>query len=148
MIQLLMKKMMKFADIVKVSDEEAVLLTGEDDYSKGAGKLLDMGPKLVAVTLGSGGVLVKTLKYELTVSGFKVNAVDTTGAGDSFWGGFVGSFIKSRKALNKLKEKDILEFARYGNATASICVQRRGGIPAIPKESEVIEMINLRAAAL
>lgn len=33
-----MKKMMKFADIVKVSDEEAVLLTGEDDYSKGAGK--------------------------------------------------------------------------------------------------------------
>ena len=77
-----------FIDVMKVSDEELVLLTGNKDYSQAVKILLDIGPKLVAVTLGSEGVLLATKQRQEKLPGFKVKAIDTTGAGDSFWGGF------------------------------------------------------------
>ena len=58
------------------------------DYSQAVKILLDIGPKLVAVTLGSEGVLLATKQRQEKLPGFKVKAIDTTGAGDSFWGGF------------------------------------------------------------
>ncbi len=138
-----MKEMLKFADIVKVSDEEAQLLTDEKNISKASDILLGYGPKLLAVTLGADGVLVRTADWDIVVPGFKTEAVDTTGAGDSFWGGFVGSFIKSGKSLEELTQADLEDFARYGNATASLCVQKRGGIPAIPTKEEVEELLEM-----
>ena len=135
-------EMLPKADILKVSDEEATLLTGESDYNLAADKLLQAGPKIVAVTLGKDGVLVKKESEHAIVPGFEVEAVDTTGAGDSFWGGFVGSLIASGKSIGELTLEDLSEFARYGNATASICVQRRGGIPAIPDSDEVRSVLK------
>ena len=135
-------EMLPKADILKVSDEEATLLTGESDYNHAADKLLQAGPKIVAITLGKDGVLVKKGSEHVIVPGFEVEAVDTTGAGDSFWGGFVGSLITSGKSIGELTMEDLSEFARYGNATASICVQRRGGIPAIPDNDEVWRVLK------
>ena len=83
-----MKSMIPYVDVMKVSDEELVLLTGNKDYSQAVKILLDIGPKLVAVTLGSEGVLLATKQRQEILPGFKVKAIDTTGAGDSFWGGF------------------------------------------------------------
>ena len=83
-----MKSMIPYVDVMKVSDEELVLLTGNKDYSQAVKILLDIGPKLVAVTLGSEGVLLATKQRQEKLPGFKVKAIDTTGAGDSFWGGF------------------------------------------------------------
>lgn len=83
-----MKSMIPYVDVMKVSDEELVLLTGNKDYSQAVKILLDIGPKLVAVTLGSEGVFLATKQRQEKLPGFKVKAIDTTGAGDSFWGGF------------------------------------------------------------
>ena len=83
-----MKSMIPYVDVMKVSDEELVLLTGNKDYSQAVKILLDIGPKLVAVTLGSEGVLLATKQRQDKLPGFKVKSIDTTGAGDSFWGGF------------------------------------------------------------
>lgn len=93
-----MKSVIPYAEMMKVSDEELVLLTGVEDYSQAAAQL-DMGPKLIAVTLGSEGVLLATRQRQEKVTGFKVQAVDTTGAGDSFWGGFLSEYLKQEKDL-------------------------------------------------
>ena len=89
-----MKAAIPLADVMKVSDEESLLLTGAGDYDEAADRLLESGLKLVAITLGSKGVLIATPESRQTVGGFAVDAVDTTGAGDSFWGGFLASYLQ------------------------------------------------------
>ena len=84
--------MIPFADVMKVSDEESLLLTGKNSYEEAAEELLSMGPELIAITLGSDGVLVATTDGKEQIRGFATEAVDTTGAGDSFWGGFLSQF--------------------------------------------------------
>ena len=115
-----MKAVIPFADVMKVSDEESLLLTGKNSYEEAAEELLSMGPELIAITLGS----------------------DTTGAGDSFWGGFLSQFLSLNKAIDEMDWNDLRACARQGNAVACLCVQKRGGIPAIPKKREVMEFLN------
>ena len=45
--------------------------------------------------------------------------------------------IKQNKKIEELTWEELKKCAKYGNATAALCVQRRGGIPAIPKKEEV-----------
>lgn len=137
-----MKSVISFADIMKVSDEESILLTGEKDYDSALKELLAMGPKLVAITLGKEGVLIGTKEGIKKVSGFEAKTVDTTGAGDSFWGGFLSRFLSTNKIFEDMLLKDWESCAVYGNATASLCVQGRGGIPAIPEREEVERKVN------
>ena len=137
-----MKSMICYADVMKISDEESLLLTGEKTYEAAADQFLQMGPKLVAVTLGSEGVLIAFGERKERIAGFQVKSVDTTGAGDSFWGGFLSAYLEFRKPVEELSWKEIKYCAEYGNATAALCVQKRGGIPAIPKKEEVSRMIR------
>lgn len=80
--------------------------------------------------------------YKERIAGFQVKSVDTTGAGDSFWGGFLSAYLEFRKPVEELSWEEIKYCAEYGNATAALCVQKRGGIPAIPKKEEVSRMIR------
>lgn len=136
------KSMIPYADVMKVSDEEAFLITGCTDYESAADQLLSYGPKLVAITLGSSGVLLADTTHKERISGFSVNAVDTTGAGDSFWGGFLSHFLSFEKPLEQLTWTELKECAVYGNATAALCVQKRGGIPAIPSKQELLDFLT------
>lgn len=132
-----MKSVIPLADVMKVSDEESLLLTGAKSYEEAAEVLLSSGLKLVAITLGEDGVLVATKNGKERVAGFRTNAIDTTGAGDSFWGGFLSRFLSLNKAVEELTGEDIRACAVQGNAVACLCVQKRGGIPAIPLAEEV-----------
>lgn len=137
-----MKSVIPLADVMKVSDEESLLLTGADSYANAADALLSMGPRLVAITLGSDGVLAAAKGERRRFRGFSVQAVDTTGAGDSFWGGFLSKFLSLNKALDALTWEDLHACALQGNALASLCVQKRGGISSIPKKEEVLRVIS------
>lgn len=55
-----MRSVIELVDVMKVSDEESILLTEEKSYEQAADQLLAMGPKLVAITLGEQGVLMAT----------------------------------------------------------------------------------------
>lgn len=132
-----MKSVISLADVMKVSDEESLLLTGAKSYEEAADTLLGMGLKLVSVTLGKDGVLVATKNGKDCIAGFKTNAVDTTGAGDSFWGGFLSRYLFLDKNVEDLTKEEIKACAVQGNAVASLCVQKRGGIPSIPDGEEV-----------
>ena len=80
------------------------------------------------------------------VAGFQVQAIDTTGAGDSFWGGFLSEFLKQKKSIQELTWDEIKKCAIYGNGVAALCVQKRGGIPAIPTKEEIEQFSRNRRA--
>lgn len=131
-----MRSVVPQMDLMKLSDEECELLTGLDDPEAAAASLLERGPKIVAVTLGAGGAYVRCAEGGAEVAGFPADAVDATGAGDSFWGGFLAAFCESGKAPAEVTLDDAVSFARLGNAVASLCVRKRGAIPAMPTRSE------------
>lgn len=132
-----MKKVISLADIMKVSDEESLLLTGASNYEDASDEFLKMGIKLVAITLGKQGVLVARKDQREIFDAFSVNTVDTTGAGDSFWGGFLSRLLSYNQAIEKLEWEEISQCAVTGNAVAALCVQSRGGMPSIPGKDDV-----------
>ncbi len=137
-----MKSVVSLADVMKVSDEESLLLTGMTSYEEAADELLAMGLKLVAITLGNQGVLVARKGKKEIIEAFQVESVDTTGAGDSFWGGFLSCFLSFNQSVNQMEWKNIKKCAITGNAVAALCVQKRGGIPSVPSKETVNSFIN------
>ena len=78
----------------------------------------------------------------LIIKAFQTHAVDTTGAGDSFWGGVLCSILSMNKNVEKMEWEEIKKCAVLGNAVAGLCVQKRGGIPAIPTKEAVFEFMQ------
>ena len=132
-----MRKPIPYVDIMKVSDEETVLLTGEKDPEKAADVLLAAGVRCAIVTLGSEGALMKTKDFCIRGKGRKRNVVDTTAAGDSFWGGILASIIRENVKLDEITEEQGHRFLRFANSVAGLCVEKRGAILAIPTLKEV-----------
>lgn len=136
-----MKWLLQFADMVKVSDEEAELLFGKGISNEAAAKKIhDYGAKLVLITLGAKGVFysanVASGKFSGTLGVPKVQVVDTTGAGDSFTGGTLYRITRRENPFVFTKET-IEADLRFANAVAALCVTKRGGIPALPTFDEV-----------
>lgn len=132
-----MRSILPRMDLVKISDVECALLTGEPNPQKAARKIIDGGAKACVVTLGGDGAYACCKEGGVIVPPFKATVVDTTGAGDSFWGGFLCAFCESGKKPGELKLDDVKRFTRFGNAVASLCVRKRGGIPSMPVRPEV-----------
>lgn len=137
-----MRSPLEYVDVMKLSDEETKLLTDIEDPERAAKALLDKGISLVAVTLGKDGAYVCTKEGGAVVPGFESKVVDTTGAGDSFWGGFLYQLAKSGKRPEEVTLEEAKTFARFGNAVASLCVEKRGGIPAMPTMEQVAERLG------
>ena len=137
-----MRSILPAVDLIKISDEETALLTGEAAPEAAAKKLLEQGIPVVMVTLGAHGALVATREGIETVPGFQSEAVDTTGAGDSFWGGVLTCLSESGKRPEELTLEEAVRFARFGNAVAALCVRKRGAIPAMPDRADVLALLN------
>ena len=135
-----MRTGLEYADIIKVSEEEAVLLTGEDDFYKAAERLYKDGIKLVCVTLGEKGSFYYHKNGHGIVNGYKSKVVDTTGAGDSFFGATMHQILQ-RNGLNELTAQDLNEIFSFSNAAASICIENFGGIPSIPSKEDVLKRL-------
>ena len=138
----MMRLMSEFADIMKISDEETSLLTPYKEPLEAGKYLVERGRKLVVVTLGEKGALVVSKAGYVEVPGFKSNVVDTTGAGDSFWGGLLARFLSENMDLDNISSKQMYDIARFGNAVASLCVEKRGGIVSIPTLDETLERLK------
>ena len=127
------------ADVVKISDEEVEFLwncTPEE----GAEKLLnEFGVSLAMVTLGPKGCILKTKGATCTVSGPKVHAIDTTGAGDIFGGSAVCRLLDLNKSIADLTEEDLMHIGRFATTAASLSTEAAGGIPSIPEKDAVLK---------
>lgn len=122
-------------DILKISDEELEFITGENDIKKAAPKLLAKGVKLIVYTCGKDGAYTFTESTEAFSPAEKVNAVDTTGAGD----GFIGSFLWKLQSLGinaaNISEADECALKKcldFSNRFCAISVQSEGAIASYP----------------
>jgi fructokinase len=133
-----------FADILKVSEEELYFITHEKDINK-ACKMIGntYGVKLILVTLGSEGCNYYLQEYFGHVQPFKVKAIDATGAGDGFLGGFLAKFIQSGKSIHELSEDDLKQFALYANACGAHATTIKGAIGSLANESKIKEMFGV-----
>lgn len=125
------------ADIIKISEEEISFLTkGEDPYDDAVvQKLFHPNLKLLLVTEGPEGCRYYTKEFSGRVKGLKVDAVDTTGAGDAFVAGILSQLAKD---LSLLQNEDRLRKAlKFANACGALTVKERGAIPALPTREAV-----------
>ena len=137
----MMKRLLPLADILKVSDEEMLMLTGTEDFEEGSRILADYGCRLILVTLGSQGVFVRSGDYTEVVPGFRVKVADTNGAGDTFLGAVL-SQIAAREGedlLEGLEPDEVRQYVTYANRAASVTCSRHGAIPAMPTAAELAD---------
>lgn len=104
-------------DVLKPCKAAARELTGETDFEAMARRLLALGPTLVALTMGAEGSILATDHQLVTVPAFRVDVVDTTGAGDAFMGGL---------SYGLLQGWDLQQIGRFANACAALCCTALG----------------------
>lgn len=138
-----MRDVVKYADIIKISDEETELLTGYKEPEKAALKLIEQGVSLIFITLGSEGSFLKTKDFQIRVKSKKCNVIDTTGAGDAFWGAILYKLSTRKNDVLQLTEKEGTEYLKFANTAAGICVEKRGAIPAMASLEELLMKINI-----
>lgn len=129
-----------YAHIVKVSDEELEFITGIKDENKAIQSLFQGNVELVIYTKGKDGA-VAYLKNGQIISheGFKVKAVDTTGAGDAFIGAVISKLLASNtKDLTTLFENEGQEILAFSNKVAAKVTTQYGAIESLPTLEEVI----------
>lgn len=123
------------SDLVVPNETESQTLTGieitdEASMVKAANKMHDMGAKCVIITVGSKGAFYHTVSGDTGfVDAFKVKAVDTTAAGDTFIGALSSQLNKDMSNLT--------DAIRFANRASSITVQRMGAHPSIPTLAEI-----------
>jgi sugar/nucleoside kinase (ribokinase family) len=123
---------LRLVDVLKPCKAAARELTGEADYEKIATALLRMGPSVVAITLGADGCLIATPKEIARVPAFKVDVVDTTGAGDAFMGGLSYALLQGWGCQ---------KVGLFANACAALCCTKIGA-RAMAKHDEVVALIK------
>ena len=129
---------LELTDILKVSEEEMCLLTGESTLPSGAEKLQAMGPSAVFITRGKEGAYFRTPSGEGALPAFPVNAVDTTGAGDAFWGALLAQIPgRGRTALEALTLEEWVSATRVANAAGGLTTTAKGAIPAMPDSAAI-----------
>ncbi|KAK8467046.1 hypothetical protein PHAVU_008G234800 [Phaseolus vulgaris] len=127
------------ADIIKVSEEEISFLTkGEDPYDDAVvRKLFHENLKLLLVTEGAEGCRYYTKEFSGRVKGLKVDAVDTTGAGDAFVAGILSQLAENPSLLQK--EEELRDSLKFANVCGALTVTERGAIPALPTKEAVLD---------
>lgn len=122
-------------DLLKVSDEEIDMVGGEEGVFAAMER---HGMTLVVETLGAEGSRCFFRNEILQVPGHKAVCVDTTGAGDAFWGGFLASLVHAGVHTPGDLSPEILRAAMdYGNVAGWLCVQKKGAIESLPSYEEV-----------
>ena len=137
------EELMKAIDILVVNELEAAFISGIEytgnNLEEIALSLLQAGARNAVITLGSQGVYMKNDKGIIQLPGYKVNAIDTIAAGDTFCGA-LAVFCAQREI-----DRDALSFA---NAAAAIAVTRSGAQPSIPTLDEVKHFMLEKELAL
>lgn len=139
-------ELMATIDILVANELEAAFISGigytGNNLDEISQALIDTGAHNVVITLGSRGVYMRNRRKAIRIPGYKVKAVDTIAAGDTFCGALAVSC-----AENDIEE----EALNFANAAAAIAVTRSGAQPSIPTLNEVKRFItssSLKTAAI
>jgi len=127
------QRFLEMIDYITPNETEAEILTGirtdsMENIKKAAEKLYSMGIRNVLITLGKEGVYIKNETLDLMVPSYKVETVDTTGAGDAFNGCL---------AVGLLEGMELEEAARFANAGAALSVTKPGTAPSMAYRTDI-----------
>lgn len=136
--RVLSDELLALVDIITPNETEAEKLTGirvenDDDAARAARALHGKGIGTVIITLGSRGVWASVNGEGRRVPGFKVKAIDTIAAGDTFNGALVTALLEG-KAMD--------DAIRFAHAAAAIAVTRKGAQPSVPWRKEIDEFLS------
>ncbi|HVO03660.1 MAG TPA: sugar kinase [Candidatus Cybelea sp.] len=126
------------ADILRPALDDAQKLTGLEQPEAIVDHYLNLGPRLVAMTMGRDGVLLGTPEARHHLPAHHVAAVDATGAGDTFNGAFLACLLAGEAPL---------EAARYANAAAALSTTGYGAVAPIPRPEAVRRFLAEAATA-
>lgn len=129
-------ELLKNTDVITPNETEVEILTGiavtdEAAMLKAAQRLHGLGVATVIITLGSKGVFYDDGAQHGIVPAFKVWAVDTTAAGDTFLGALSSELNPDLSNLKTAIE--------YGNKASSLAVQKMGAQPSIPTRKDILK---------
>ena len=133
-IEPLTSELIKEIDFVITSSRFPILYTGISDQKKALFELRKYTSGFLCATLGHEGAIALVNGEIITVQGFKVNAFDTTGAGDVFHGGFI---------YGLLQNWEVTEILKFANAVAALKCRDLGGRRGIPSLKEVQRFLCL-----
>lgn len=135
---------MQNADIVKLSDDEAVFLFDMQLEACIQTLLNEYGVKLVFLTLGKNGCVYGNKKAYGHVDAIKpkLPVVDTTGAGDIFFGSAIYGVLSYNRAPESLDDTELRRLTKYACAAAGISITKRGGITSVPCIEQVNALIS------
>lgn len=133
------QELLQLTDVITPNETESAAITGieineENDLKLSAAKLHEMGVSNVVITYGDKGAYISTAVAEKLVPAFKVSAVDTTAAGDTFLGFLAGNLNKD---LTNIEQAAVI-----ASRASSIAVQRLGAQPSIPTAKEVKDLME------
>lgn len=129
-----LEKLLKYIDIFIPPKEVGRNLAKEkENFEKICKDLLNFGPEIVCVTLGEDGCVVGSKDKVVKVPSYKVDVVDTTGAGDVFHGAFLYGMRQGW---------DIEKIAKFSNAVSAINCTKIGGREGIPRLAKVKEFLE------
>lgn len=133
----LLREALPNVDYLLPSVDEAAMLTGEKEPERIAERLLEAGAGVVALKMGGKGCYVATREEGFHVPPYRVEVVDSTGAGDAFVAGFLCGVVKGL---------GLRECAEMGNAVGALCVRGVGTTEALPGLKEVEELMESQRA--
>ena len=127
------------AHVIKVSDEELEFITGEHDESKAIASLFVGHVEAVIYTQGAKGASIYlkdgTVKHH---EGFKVKAIDTTGAGDAFIGAVISQILTHQDmSIERLFKQQGEAILHFSNLVAAKVTIKYGAIDSIPTLDEI-----------
>ena len=129
------RNVLPFVDFLKISDEEAFLLGGEEALR---GMMRTFGVSLVVLTRGRHPVKAYWRGGMLEQPVPDVKVVDTTGAGDAFWGAALTALLDAGVTeADRITEAALQNALWRGAVAGTLCVQRYGAIPALPDLTEL-----------
>jgi len=131
-------ELLSLVDIITPNETEAEKLTGvrvenDEDAAQAAQVLHDKGIETVIITLGSLGVWASQKGTGQRVPGFKVQAIDTIAAGDTFNGALMTALLEGT---------ELPEALRFAHAAAAIAVTRKGAQPSVPWRKEIDDFLR------
>jgi fructokinase len=138
-----LKQGLQFADVLKVSDLECQMLSGEENLEAGSALLSEQYDiPLVFVTLGPKGAAFRFGSIYRQQPTFDVKTVDTTGAGDSFFGSVLYRILRTGKRVNELSSDEIDEFMRFANAAGSLVTTKKGAVCSMPDLGQIQALLT------
>jgi ribokinase len=127
------RELLPYVTILIASEAFARLYTGENDLDKAIFKLREIGAEVTGITMGKEGSMTLDGDKIVRCPAFKIDPVDTTGAGDVYHTGFCVRYLETH---------DLMECMRFGSAVSAIKCLKLGGRAGIPSRAQVDDFLK------